>query len=310
MSYSTVKIFDKEIKVKTKACNLAPVRDIIYNLHTPKMELQIMVNNTCQANCPFCTQHSNKNNNFDYEKLEKVLNELRRVQDEYGVKLAKLNFTGGEPLLNIDKYRKINDIVFSKFTREEIINTTLNTNGVNLGKLDDELVSKLNYISLSRHHYDDKLNREIFRTCLVPSAADIKAFNEKFPDVLYFRCNMIKGYIDSAEEIQKYCDFVISNSCHHCGFMSLMELNQFCKNNFVEVKIPDTVNFCGIIERFKYNDDNKLTCNCFTDIYYSDNGWCDIISWNRNMEAKGGPEGILVFDGEYLRYGFFGEIIC
>jgi len=87
-----------------------------------------------------------------------------------------------------------------------------------------------------------------------------------------------------------------------------MQLNKYCKDNFVDIKIPISNKFNSLIDHFKYDCNNKLVCNCFTTIYEDENGWCDIVSWNRDVESNN-SDGILVFDGEYLRDNFFGNIL-
>lgn len=307
-------LFGKEIEPLTRACNLVDDPEITYYLHKPKLNLYVMVNNLCQANCKFCTQHG-ENKPFDFYKFRNVLDELRFQNDKGDMFLSKVNFTGGEPLLDFDKFEKIHKMVFDRFTMDELGNgnVVVNTNGINLDKLyeREDLMKNIGFVSISRHHYDDDVNEEIFNTKALPSTKLITDFNNKYHHRVWLRCNCIKGYIDNEEEILKYCNWGIGVGSKHCGFSSLMELNDYCKDNYVYVNVHEMPNLSIRLNSYRYNEDNKLVCNCNRLLYINDNDdWIDIYTWNRNLEAKAGPEGVLVFDGEYLRYGFFGEIIC
>ena len=308
------KIFGTEIKPLIRACNLAEVPEIKYYFSKPKVNLYVMVNNLCQANCKFCTQHG-KSKPFDYDKFRKVIDELRRLSDTGELYLSKVNFTGGEPLLDFHRFEKLYNIVFESFNWRELGNgnTVINTNGIGLKALTerDDIMKNIGFVSVSRHHYDDKLNAEIFQTDTLPTTEEIKNFGLKYQGKLWLRCNCIKNYIDSPEEVINYTNWAIDVGCKHCGFTSLMELNEYCKENYVYVDIPQIETLSLVTQSFKYTDDNKLCCNCNRSYYLNDeDDWCDVVTWNRNLEAESPKDGVLVFDGEYLRYGFFGEIIC
>ena len=308
------KLFGKEIKPLTRACNLAAVPDIRYYFNKPRANLYVMVNNVCQANCRFCTQHGDYRK-FDFDKFQKVIDELRRTTDENELCLSKINFTGGEPLLYFEKFEKLYNIIFEKFSFNELGNgnVVINTNGIGLKTLTErnDIMKNIGFVSVSRHHYDDKLNEEIFQTNPFPTTEDIKNFSLKNQGKLWLRCNCIKGYIDSTDEVIKYTDWAIDVGCKHCGFTSLMELNDYCKENYVYVDIPTIETLSLVTSSFRYDDNDKLCCNCNRSYYLNDkDDWCDLVTWNRNLEADSPKDGILVFDGEYLRYGFFGEVIC
>ena len=72
--------------------------------------------------------------------------------------------------------------------------TVVNTNGSNIDKL-GTISQYIDSISLSRHHYNDIKNTEIFKSNKVPSETLIQAFPDKTK--LHLSCNLIKNYIDS-----------------------------------------------------------------------------------------------------------------
>lgn len=293
-----------------RACNLFALPDKKIYFNKPQYFLYILVNNACQAKCKFCTQANNSNVVFNNDKLNSTLDMLIEHTEKTGTAIRKINFTGGEPLIDFEKFKKIFNCVNNKFDLSNI-NVILNTNGININSLYEEenILKNIKHVSFSRHHYDDILNRKIFNTDNVPSSKDLKKFIAKYGEKVWLRCNEIKGYIDSEEAVEEYCKWAVSIGCKHCGFSTLMALNDFCKDNFVDIKIPTSQKFSPYIDHFKYDDNDHLVCNCMTTIYEDENGFCDIVSWSRDVEA-GGNDGILVFDGENLKDDFFGDVIC
>ena len=82
----------------------------------------------------------------------------------------------------------------------------MNTDGLRwLQLFNDPIYKEYDYIQLSRHHYDDVINDEIFK-CKTPTIEDIKAVVDlqTHPHQIQFRCNLIKGYVDSKEEVFKF----------------------------------------------------------------------------------------------------------
>jgi len=190
-----------------RACNLVDDSDICFNFKKPQYVLYILVNNKCQAKCKFCTQANNSDVDFNIDKLKSTLNMLNEHTKKTGTVISKVNFTGGEPLIDFEKFRTIFNVTDDILNLSEL-NVILNTNGYNIDKLydADDIMTKVKHVSFSRHHYDDTINSEIFGTNKVPSTEDLKKFISKFKDSVWIRCNEIKGYIDSEDEVEKYCE--------------------------------------------------------------------------------------------------------
>lgn len=136
---------------------------------------------------------------------------------------------------------------FKKFKRmvqiaKEITPDTrmsVNTDGLRLKQLfEDDVVENFYSVALSRHHYDDKINNEIFNfKC--PSTEEIKQIQEKYhdKDILHFSCNLIKGYMDNKEDIYKFLEWSSEVDVRSVGFVSLMPVNDYSKEHFVDFKI-------------------------------------------------------------------------
>ena len=113
--------------------------------------LYIELTNLCNAKCPFCSNPYKTNTNLDISVLKKVLNELDGVID-------KVTLTGGEPLL-YPHFDELLDVL----DNSNILFYALTTNGYFLSKrLEAINKSKIRYVNISRHHYLDTVNNEIF----------------------------------------------------------------------------------------------------------------------------------------------------
>ena len=169
-------------------------------------------------------------------------------------------------------------------------------------------------ISISHHHYDDQKNYEIFNTKNIASNNDILMFQEKNDkkSMTQIRCNLIKGYIDNYYELKRFLDEMIKLKCSDCGFVTLMPLNEYCKNhqiNFIDLinKSDDDIIKVNYWHRFE-NDLNSEVCQCANYIYNNDQGQtCKFYS--RLFCNASLIDGQLTYDGQYLRLGFGGQII-
>ena len=171
-------------------------------------------------------------------------------------------------------------------------------------------IDKIDSIGLSRHHYNDEINYSIFGTRTVANSGIIREFQASSTNKykLHSRCNLIHGYIDDIDSVKKYLENSAELGIIWAGFVTLMPLNQFCKDNEVCSKglFSDTDFYRN--ELWNRFENNKLECQCADYLYVTERGKI-IKFYNRifcNNELNAGQ---LVFDGEYLRQGFGGEII-
>ena len=106
-------------------------------------------------------------------------------------------------------------------------------------------------------------------------------------------------------------DFAISIGVHDCGFVTLAPNNEFCKNHQVEfnslIEINKDLIEVNSWERLE-EDTNKSYCKCANYIYCNDNG--EMCKFYARLFCRNDcKDGILVYDGQNLRFGFGGEII-
>ncbi|MEE3344252.1 MAG: radical SAM protein [Bacilli bacterium] len=302
-----ITIFNKKIPTREQFCLLDNNTEF-ERIDKPFIYLFIQTNNQCQAKCPFCIYHSNNMMDFDLDKLCVILREISNT-NEYRVR--KLNFTGGEPLLNMSLFDKICNCVARNFNfRDGYTSITLNTNGINLWDVMD-YNCLFDYIALSRHHYLDDNNMKIFGTKNVPSADTIIRFTEELERkyIMILRCNLITGQIDSYEEIKKYMDYFLNGDIHVFSFVTLMKNNEFCNTHQVDFNtlIKDKPELQKTRQLTRV-EDGKYYCRCSNYVYQNDKGQLGTF-YSRDFCNNYIKDSTLVYDGKYLRYGFGGEII-
>lgn len=283
-------VFGKEIKTRTHSCsfNNEPVCAI-----KPYINLYIRLTNGCQASCKFCEYHSQDKQTFDLKKFEKTLYHLK----ENNIRINKINFTGGEPTLDLNILSIIYSIIKKTYPHVEL---TINTNGYKIDEIFENFYFE--YYALSRHHYDDNKNKEIFGVN-VPSFNDIKKYS--LNDNIHLRCNLIKGYIDSKEEVVNYIEKFANIGIMDFGFVSLMQLNKYCIDNFINYNITQF----NTVKDMKLNFQQKTEgCSCKNYLYSTKNG--NLVQlYSRFNEDYINQYNTLVFDVNKLTSGFGGEII-
>lgn len=291
-----MEIFGTEISLKEFFCQRDDCE--LCKIENPYVNIYVNLTNACNAECRFCCNENNRMNitPFDYGKFVDVINEISSK-----VKIRKLSFTGGEPTIPFGMLEKC-----LRFVKEKDAETfvTVNTNGTNLEKL-GELHKYIDSIALSRHHYDDKKNAEIFQTEDVPDTERIRNFKHK--EILHFSCNLMKSYIGTAEEAIKYLDYAASVGCFDIGFVSLMPTNEYCEEEFVDFNSLEFDKQKDVFITKNWRLEDK--CRCRNYIYITQNA--DIVEvYARYYVKPNYSSGTLVFDGKNLKKGFNGDIIC
>lgn len=292
-----IELFGKEITIKTHYCKFFsnPAEEIL----NPYINLYVTMDN-CNANCKFCI-YRNNNKKWNSKKYKEVLNHISSK-----IEIRKIGITGGEPTLNWDKFVEITNISREVSPKLEL---SLNTNGYNFDKLFEEIYKKYDSINFSRHHYDDKLNNEIFGF-ETPTSKEISNFSklQTYPFQLSLRCNLIKNYIDNKKEIFKYMNWANSVGIYYLGLVSLMPVNDFSINNLVQFN-PDSLiddQFC-MTKKWERCGGG---CECSNYIYLPNNNFeRPIRVYHKNTYGPSKITETLIFDGENLKTGFDGDII-
>lgn len=171
----TLSIFGKEYRVYSGACC-----STVSNRRT----LYVEFTNICNAHCPFCSS-SRGAGVLSPDILKACLDELVAAGA-----IDRVSITGGEPLIVGDHITLSR--LFSELDESGVDYYALTTNGRYLAKnfVMLDTLSKLKYLNVSRHHYDDEANRHIFGDRKIPGLDEITGIFGLFGDKpLEFRLN-------------------------------------------------------------------------------------------------------------------------
>ena len=298
-----IEIFGKTIPVKDYICS----RDGGPYPRKPepnRLQLSICLTSFCSASCPFCIANNIREKRFiDLRKLETVLRGLKDLEIVRGISI-----TGGEPFTDVTLLDETIRLLFEIFGYG--MEVTVSTNGTSLWdmhRLRD--LSRLDVIHVSRHHYDDALNRKIFGI-RVPDAEELREIiaSVSYRDLFVFNCMLQRSYIGTPEEVRRYLDFAIRMGVPKVAFIYGAKINAYAERelmDYEEVLRPEDEN---LLFTRGYRDYG--ICRCQDGVYINPEG--RIISFygrcartDKVPYARG-----LVYDAENcLRTGFGGDEI-
>jgi molybdenum cofactor biosynthesis enzyme MoaA len=290
-------IFGKEILIKQFGCGQS---DVLGDEIPPSVNIFVKVTKICNAKCLFCSSANTKNINgkFNLAKLLTIVQEFRNQN----ITINRINITGGEPSLVSNLVQSILNECSSNIYKD--IHLHLNTNG--LFEQSQELMRnpRWNSISVSLHHYDIGKLSELYGTAIPETAFAFKGIDTNKVNV---SCNLIKGYIDCAEEAHKILDFTLESGIPRIGFVSLMKLNNYCLSHYVDF---EDIHLDSISHVYFTKSMNRgKDCKCSNFLY--NKGLKILEIYTRNYMNPYYCESALVYDGEYLRQGFHEDnIIC
>ena len=291
-----IELFGREIPLRTHYCHIFGREN--REVDEPYVNLYVR-SKFCNAKCKFCT-FAEDASNYNEKKYIEVLKEITSK-----IKIKKIAITGGEPTLYWDKFKSVIDI--SKELSPDS-NLSMNTDGFRLEKLFNDPVSKIfKNIHISRHHFDDKLNNEIFDT-KTPTEQELKwaqsTTENKYQ--IQLSCNLIKGYIDNKEKMYQYMEWTNSLEINNIGFVSLLPVNRYSMDNYIGFNMKDLIN-----ERFNVTREwsYKDACECTNYIYIPENLRETLRVYHKNTYSPFDINETIVFDGENVKLGFEGEVV-
>ena len=281
---------DSKIAIKEYDCFLGELKP---KRIVPSVNLFVKVTKGCNAHCLFCSNAGAvaPSTDFDINKLIEIIQELQAKD----IIVNRVNITGGEPSVVSPLVTMILRRLEEKKFDE--IHVHLNTNG--LLRQSQQLMThpRWDSISMSLHHYDIEKLSELYG-CPIP--ADAFEFEGVDKQKLNVSCNLIKGYIDKAEEAHKMLDFALDLGIPRIGFVALMKVNDYCKQHFVDL---EDIHFDEIPHvYFTKSMNRRCDCKCSNYLYNKDLKILEI--YMRNYANPQYCESSLVYDGEYLRQGF------
>lgn len=271
----TIKIFNQDLVVNDQLCTTNPLEPKKKN---SKLRLYIKLTDNCNAHCLFCANSSSCDyGQIDLNKLEFVIHYLLSIDI-----LGGISITGGEPLLEIDKLTQLLNIIYQI---KPDIDIQISTNGINLmNLLNYPNVNQLESIHISRHHYIDEKNNQIFHSSKVATADEIKLFQDNLENKKIVNINTIvmKDYISNLEEIKRMLDHVGELGVYKNGFVSLMRCNSFSEEQFINFN--DIFNNLdqSFLNGNHFYEENY--CECINGIYITKNN--ELVQYYARMVKK------------------------
>ena len=265
-----MKLFDKDIVLQRYRCSGHLQR---LQLSRPFVNLYVRVTDGCNAHCRFCCNEGNRG--CSPFRLDKVIDSIKEI-NQSGIRLNRVCLTGGEPGIDVNMVNDIIQAIDSGHTQLQ-----LNTNGLSADSRRLMKLDRIDVISVSLHHYQkDKLS-EIFGT-------EVRDDFASFPGVdrrkLNVSCNLMRGYIDNADEVKKYLDFVASKGIRTVGFVSLMKVNEYCRDKFIDYSEIDFGSIPHLLlTRERHHGDN---CKCRNYIYRAENGMMMEVYMRENLDPQ------------------------
>lgn len=296
MNADMVRLFGKPVRIKTHGCRHGEEagRPI-----PPAVNIFVKLTNGCPARCPFCSNaEAAPVSSFDLDKLADILAEaLGR-----GLVVHRLNLTGGEPSVVPQRVERVLELMERTAFRD--IHVHLNTNGLTRAAQSLMQAQRLDSVSVSLHHYDPRRLGEIYG---LPVSEETLRFEGVDPLKLNASCNLVRGYVDSTAEAHRMMDFCLERGLTRLGFVGLMPVNDYCRTHAVSLDVLRLENLphCYFTESRHRGAD----CRCSNYLYNRDGRLLDI--YLRHYANPHYCHSSLLFDGEHLRQGFFGDnIIC
>lgn len=287
--------FNKGISLKSVGCThgSATPKPV-----SPSVNLFVRVTNTCNARCGFCSNahHAGNKVNFNNDKLWEIVDALI----ENGIRINRINITGGEPATVPSLVDTI--LLNASDSKYLAIHCHLNTNGLLSTSQEMMKHGRWDSISVSLHHYNLKTLSEIYGVNIQESALSFEGIDL---DKVNASCNLIKGYVDSTSEVENMLKFSISLGLPRLGFVSLMKINDFSRKFYIDF---DEINFEKIPHLYFTESRNRgKDCKCSNYLYNFDGRILEV--YMRNYANPQYCESSLLYDGQFLRQGFHDDNI-
>ncbi len=123
----------------------------------------IVLPTQCNAKCEFCFWKPEPMSDIYFKNLNLILETLPE-------NFRQISITGGEPTLNLPVLSNL----IRSLKRDRWSRIVLTTNGTFLSPLIPMLRDRIDHINISRHHYEDLKNWDIFGTKAVPNTRDLE----------------------------------------------------------------------------------------------------------------------------------------
>lgn len=263
-------LMNKEYEFYQSICNDYTIGEKDYKV-CKRVNFQCRTTLVCNAKCPFCIEkdscRKNEISNEQYlAKLDQSLKELHGL----GVQ-PSVTITGGEPCLWKDKLLAI----LSTLKANNVSKLNLNTNGILLNEkiLNAIKESEMPHLNISIHHYDLEKNRTFFGGVSI-SLEQLKYIKEFLGGTYYdttrvrLQCVLMKGGIDSLEEVKKFLDFAKELGFDNVAFRGLSKLKEVGVNKELHDYCDEkAIDMFPILNELAKDNEFKFNCQNISDHY-------------------------------------------
>lgn len=239
-----------------------------YNCY-PRTNMQIMTTLRCNAQCGFCIEKSDaRNDEIDNAAyLKKLSIGLENIASS-GLK-PSVTITGGEPTLNKDRLRGI-IMLLREYGIEKF---GVNTNGV--GLIDPELRAffreqKMPYLNISRHHYDEEINRKLMGGCRIISNRQIAEIVSDLRETTRVRlqCVLDKSGVHDMAGIKKYLEFTANVGCEYIALREISEIGSYNDGDLIRYVAVNRTPLSGVLDALLKDPDFRFICQNTSDHYW------------------------------------------
>ena len=228
----------------------------VENIHFPT-SIMVKLTNRCNLKCIFCSQGDAMNNDIDFGTVKKLLIEAKK----YGV--CEVIYSGGEPLL----YPKFKEVI--SFGKNLGLHQVLVTNGTEIDKYIDDILSKIDSIGISLHG-NENIHDELVsqRGAYQKVKRNIEILNH----LKNITPKITINYTMSEKNIGKLNDVIKFSSEHDCQ-LSVARLNQIGRsvsNNNIQsivdkfvnqLNTENSIHISNVIPICQMKTDKKYLCH-------------------------------------------------
>ena len=268
-----------------------------------KLWLYVNLTDICNGRCPFCINPCRKSgvNPFDIQRFRKCLNRIR--EHVYGVSV-----TGGEPMLDPELLDAVADVVVRECGHDQEMDIV--TNGTGFQRVKDlRHLTDLYSIHLSRHRLTDEENDRLFGFPSVSWEELRETISSlKDPGAVVLNCVLMRGGIDSLENISAYLEKAISVGVRNVSFIGMSKCNRWCEEYYIdpgEIQIKEDARF-HIWSSYQDHD----WCCCRSGSYEANNRSIRFYMRGMGHETPDYTRQFVYTSDNRLLAGFGGKEIC
>lgn len=265
-----IEIMDKEYEFYQSICEDYKIGGKYYKVCN-RVNYQCRTTLVCNAKCPFCIEKDScRKNEVSNDKYLATLDQSLKELHSLGIK-PSVTITGGEPCLWREKLIGI----LSTLKANNVSKFNLNTNGILLNEeiLNAIKESKMPHLNISIHHYDLDKNKEFFGGVSI-GLEQLKRIKETLGGTYYdttrvrLQCVLMKGGIDSLEEVKKFLNFTKELGFDNVAFRGLSKLKEVgLDKNLHDYCAKKALDMFPILNELTNDKDFKFNCQNLSDHY-------------------------------------------